>query len=98
LLLLITFPIVALSALAIKIDSPGPVFFKQDRVGKGGNIFTTWKLRSMRHNAEENGAVWAKKKDKLREVLDFVCFIKAKDVIDPAQAYFWTRKWQRMEK
>ncbi len=36
--------------------------------------------------------------EKLREVLDFVCFIKAKDVIDPAQAYFWTRKWQRMEK
>jgi len=63
LLLLITFPIVALSALAIRIDSPGPVFFKQDRMGKGGHIFTAWKFRSMRHNAEENGAVWAEKKD-----------------------------------
>ncbi len=36
--------------------------------------------------------------EKLKEVLNFVCFIKAKDVIDPTQAYFWTKKWQRMEK
>ena len=35
--------------------------------------------------------------DKLKEVLDFTCFIKAKDAIDPSQAYFWTRKWQSME-
>jgi hypothetical protein len=34
---------------------------------------------------------------KLKEVLDFVCFIKAKDAIDPSQAYFWTKKWQEME-
>ena len=32
-------------------------------MGKGGNIFTAWKFRSMRHNAEENGAVWAEKND-----------------------------------
>ena len=36
--------------------------------------------------------------DKIKEILDFVCFIKAKEVIDPSQAYFWTRKWQDMEK
>ena len=36
--------------------------------------------------------------DKLKEILDFVCFIKAKEAIDPAQAYFWTVKWQRMER
>lgn len=35
---------------------------------------------------------------KLREILDYVHFIKAKDVIDPAQSYFWTRQWQTMEK
>ena len=33
-------------------------------MGYNGNIFVAWKFRSMRHNAEENGAVWAKKKDK----------------------------------
>ena len=35
--------------------------------------------------------------DKIKEILDFVCFIKAKEVIDPSQSYFWTRKWQDME-
>ena len=32
--------------------------------------------------------------DKIKEILDFTYFIKAKDAIDPSQAYFWTRKWQ----
>lgn len=32
-----------------------------------------------------------------RDVLGFVCFIKARRFIDPTQAYFWTRKWQEME-
>lgn len=36
--------------------------------------------------------------DKIKEILDFVCFVKAKEAIDPAQAYFWTKKWQKMEK
>jgi hypothetical protein len=35
--------------------------------------------------------------EKIKEILDFVCFIKAKEAIDPTQAYFWTRKWQEME-
>jgi len=35
--------------------------------------------------------------EKLKQVIDFVCFIKAKDAIDPAQSYFWTKKWQEME-
>jgi hypothetical protein len=35
--------------------------------------------------------------EKIKEVLDFTYFIKAKDAIDPSQAYFWTRKWQKME-
>lgn len=33
-----------------------------------------------------------------KDVLDFVCFIKVRQVIDPKQAYFWTKKWQQMEK
>ncbi|MDO8746147.1 MAG: hypothetical protein Q7J70_00615 [Thermodesulfovibrionales bacterium] len=36
-------------------------------------------------------------KEKLKEVLGFVSYIKAKEAIDPAQAYFWTRGWQKME-
>lgn len=63
LLLLITFPIMAFTALAIWLDSPGPVFYRQERIGKGNNIFTLWKFRSMNVNAEANGAVWAKKAD-----------------------------------
>jgi len=36
--------------------------------------------------------------EKMKEVLDFVCFIKAKESIDPTQSYFWTKNWQGMEK
>lgn len=50
-------------ALAIKIDSRGPVFYKQKRVGKNGKIFKIIKFRSMIINAEKNGAQWAEKKD-----------------------------------
>ncbi|MEW6095053.1 MAG: hypothetical protein AB1567_00810 [bacterium] len=35
---------------------------------------------------------------KVKEILDFTCFIKAKEAIDPTQAYFWSKKWQEMEK
>lgn len=36
-------------------------------------------------------------KEKLKEVLGFVSYIKAKEAIDPTQAYFWTKGWQKME-
>ena len=63
LLLIPTMPVMIIAALAIRLDSPGPVFFKQKRVGLGNREFTTWKFRSMRQDAEENGAVWAEKED-----------------------------------
>ncbi|MBU0491228.1 MAG: sugar transferase [Chloroflexi bacterium] len=51
-------------ALAINLDSPGPLFYSQERVGKGGRIFKVIKLRSMVQEAEEGGqAVWATKED-----------------------------------
>lgn len=50
-------------ALAIKLDSPGPLFFKQTRVGNGEKPFLLYKFRSMRQDAEKNGAVWAVKND-----------------------------------
>lgn len=51
-LLLLVAPLLALIALAIRADSPGPVFFRQTRVGLGGQRFTIWKFRSMAIDAE----------------------------------------------
>jgi sugar transferase (PEP-CTERM system associated) len=65
LLLLVFFlPLFPLIALLIKLDSPGPVFLRQERVGQDGKVFTLWKFRSMRKDAESNtGPVWAKAQD-----------------------------------
>lgn len=63
LLFMVTLPVTALCALAIRVESPGSVFFKQERVGKDGSVFVLWKFRSMRKDAEENGPVWAEKVD-----------------------------------
>ena len=53
LFLLIFSPILLLIAIAIKIDSPGPVFFKQERIGKDGTPFMLYKFRSMIKDAEK---------------------------------------------
>jgi|YNPMSStandDraft_2_1061718.scaffolds.fasta_scaffold00471_16 exopolysaccharide biosynthesis polyprenyl glycosylphosphotransferase len=63
-LLLFTLPLLLLTALAIKLDSPGPVFYRQERVGKGGRVFTLYKFRSMRCDAEAAGMPrWASQRD-----------------------------------
>ena len=56
-------PLLLLSALLIKLTSPGPVVYRQTRVGMGGNPYVLYKLRSMRTDAEAAGAVWACKQD-----------------------------------
>lgn len=53
----------ALMALAVKLDSPGPVFYRQERLGKNGKPFQLVKFRSMRTDAEKAGAQWAKEHD-----------------------------------
>ncbi|HEY2292467.1 MAG TPA: sugar transferase [Thermoanaerobaculia bacterium] len=57
--LIAALPFMLLVALAVRLDSPGPVFFRQERVGRGGRPFTLWKFRSMRTDAEAGGARWA---------------------------------------
>jgi exopolysaccharide biosynthesis polyprenyl glycosylphosphotransferase len=51
--IVLTSPIMLITAIAIKLDSKGPVFFKQVRVGKNGRHFKMWKFRSMYQNADE---------------------------------------------
>jgi len=62
-LLLLTFPVIALFAALVKLDSRGPAFFRQKRVGLYGEPFDVIKLRSMRTDAEKDGAKWAQKDD-----------------------------------
>lgn len=59
----LSLPLVVLTAILIKIDSRGPVFYKQERVGKNGRPFVLAKFRSMELDAEKAGPVWANKGD-----------------------------------
>ena len=56
-------PVTLLLAIAIKLDSAGPVFYKQMRVGLRGRPYMIWKFRSMRQDAEKGGARWASAED-----------------------------------
>ncbi|MFD1359109.1 exopolysaccharide biosynthesis polyprenyl glycosylphosphotransferase [Fictibacillus halophilus] len=61
--IVLMFPILFLIAILIKIESPGPAIYTQERVGYRGRYFKVIKLRSMTVDAELNGAQWAKKND-----------------------------------
>ena len=61
--LLLLWPFMLLTAVAVKLESPGTVLYHQIRVGLNGRRFRIYKFRSMRQDAEKNGAVWAKKND-----------------------------------
>jgi sugar transferase (PEP-CTERM system associated) len=59
-LLLVTSPVLILAMILVKLDSKGPIFYKQERVGQDGRSFMLVKFRSMRQDAEKNtGPVWS---------------------------------------
>jgi lipopolysaccharide/colanic/teichoic acid biosynthesis glycosyltransferase len=62
--LLVTWPIMLAVALAVRLESPGPILFRQERTGQRGRSFTLNKFRSMRADAEKlSGPVWASEDD-----------------------------------
>lgn len=61
--LIFTLPLMPFIAAIIKIETPGPIIFRQIRVGKNGRTFMAMKFRSMRSDAEKNGPQWAEKND-----------------------------------
>ena len=61
--LVLAAPLMLLTALAVRLESPGPVLYRQERVGENGRIFTLCKFRSMRTDAENGTPIWAKEKD-----------------------------------
>lgn len=60
---LVLWPFMLLTAIAVKLESRGPALYHQVRVGLNGRQFRIYKFRSMRQDAEKNGAVWAQKND-----------------------------------
>ncbi len=89
LLLLLTLPITLTAALAIRLDSPGPIFYAQERMGQFGRIFKVYKFRTMRTDAEANGPQWATKGDsritrvgaflrktRIDEIPQFICVFR----------------------
>jgi sugar transferase (PEP-CTERM system associated) len=61
--LLLTAPLIGAGMLAIRWEGRGPVLYRQERVTRDGKVFRILKLRTMRVDAETQGAVWAEKKD-----------------------------------
>lgn len=61
--LLMLAPFLPLIALAIRLESPGPIFYTQRRIGRGGRLFRVFKFRSMQRDAEEGDAVWSQARD-----------------------------------
>lgn len=62
-LLIVTLPVMLFAATFIKLDGLGPILYRQERVGLDGRLFTLYKFRSMRTDAETTGPVWAAQRD-----------------------------------
>jgi exopolysaccharide biosynthesis polyprenyl glycosylphosphotransferase len=64
--LLLSAPLIAVFGALVYRESPGPILYRQKRMGRNGRIFWMLKIRSMRMQAEQNGAQWAKENDPRR--------------------------------
>jgi sugar transferase (PEP-CTERM system associated) len=62
-MLILVFPLLVLTAICIRLEGPGPVIYQQVRTGRDGKNFVIYKFRSMRVDAEAQGAQWASEKD-----------------------------------
>lgn len=75
--MIISAPILLLCAIAIKVDSKGPVFFYQTRVGRYGRLFRMFKLRTMIHSNDQNGPILTVRRDsRITRVGGFLRFAK----------------------
>lgn len=83
--LTISAPLIALCGLAVYLESPGPIFYRQVRTGRNGRNFEIIKIRSMRLDAEKGGAQWAKKNDPRR--LRIGAFMRKTNIDETPQ--FW---------
>ncbi|MFH0953021.1 MAG: exopolysaccharide biosynthesis polyprenyl glycosylphosphotransferase, partial [Verrucomicrobiota bacterium] len=84
--LVLAAPVIAVAAVAVKSSSRGPVFYRQERCGEGGTLFTIYKLRTMKESAEEEtGPVWAAKDDPRRTRVG--SFLRAHNIDELPQ--FW---------
>lgn len=72
--LILALPLLFIFSILIKVESPGPIFYSQIRVGKNGKEFSIYKLRSMKIDAEINGPQMAKKNDP--RITKIGCFIR----------------------
>lgn len=84
-LFLISLPLWVLSYIRIKMQSPGPVFFRQERVGMNNKKFYCIKFRSMRLDAESNGATFATKNDS--RVFSYGAFMRTSRIDELPQIY-----------
>ncbi len=83
--LAISVPMIAICTLAVYLESPGPVFYRQVRTGRNGRNFEIIKIRSMKLNAETAGAQWAKQNDPRR--LRIGAFLRKTNIDETPQ--FW---------
>lgn len=72
LLLVLTAPVILIGAVIVSLDSPGPAFFRQVRIGRGRRPFTLFKLRTMRHGSERGPDITVRNDDRITRTGEFL--------------------------